>query len=153
MKQLKVDPIKDGTVIDHIPAGKAFKLIEILKLKEDDQIMVGTNLISKKFNKKDIIKIENREFTKEEISSIALIAPGTTFSIIKNYETIKKTKVSLPDTIKGLITCPNPNCITNYEDIITKFKLVSKEPIKIRCNYCEKVFKADKINKYINIGK
>ena len=152
MKQLKVDPIKEGVVIDHIPAGKSFKIVELLKLKEQDQIMIGTNLSSQKYGKKDIIKIENRNFTEEDISGIALIAPNATFAVVSNYETTKKIMVKLPEVIKGLITCPNPKCITNEEEIITKFLVEKDAPIKIRCGYCEKIFEADNINKYINIG-
>jgi aspartate carbamoyltransferase regulatory subunit len=152
MKELKVDAIKDGTVIDHIPAGKAFQIVEILKLKETDQVMIGTNLVSKKFGKKDIIKIENKEFSEAVLNSIALIAPSSTFSIIRNYETIKKTEVTIPSYLEGLIICQNEKCITNIEKVTTKFEIAKKEPIKVRCMYCEKVYTVDKINKFINIG-
>ena len=35
-KQLSVSAIKEGTVIDHIPAGSLFKVISILKLDKLD---------------------------------------------------------------------------------------------------------------------
>jgi aspartate carbamoyltransferase regulatory subunit len=151
MKQLKVDPIKDGTVIDHIPAGKAFTLFNILKLDDNDQVMIGTNLISQKLGKKDIIKIENRELSAGEVNSVALIAPGATFSIIRDSETISKTQLSLPNVIRGIIRCPNEKCITTIENVESKFEVESTKPIKVRCIYCEKIYKADDLGKFINV--
>lgn len=151
MKQLKVDPIKDGTVIDHIPAGKAFTLFNILKLDANDQVMIGTNLISQKLGKKDIIKIENRELSPGEVNSVALIAPGATFSIIRNSERISKTNLSLPKIIKGIIRCPNEKCITTIEDSVSKFEIISIEPIKVRCIYCEKIYYASELERFINL--
>ena len=46
-KQLKVSAIKDGTVLDHIPADQLFKVIDILGLSHsENQITFGTNLDS-----------------------------------------------------------------------------------------------------------
>jgi len=33
----------------------------------------------------------------------------------------------------------NPQCITNEENITTRFKVVSKKPVKLKCYYCEKI--------------
>jgi aspartate carbamoyltransferase regulatory subunit len=149
MRELKVDAIKDGTVIDHIPAGKVFQLIEILKITEADQIMIGTHLTSKKYGTKDIIKIENREFTPEELNLISLLAPTATFVTIRNFETISKDDVHLPSVIEKLLKCPNPTCITNNEPMTTLFQVQSADPISVRCNYCERVYTIDDINKFI----
>ncbi len=150
MKELKVDAIKDGTVIDHIPSGKVLKLIEILNITENDQLMIGTHLTSKKFGHKDIIKIENREFSKHEIDLISLIAPTATFVTIRNFETVDKSTVQLPEVIERLIKCPNPTCITNNETMTTLFQVQENSPIRVRCNYCERVYTIDDINKFIN---
>jgi aspartate carbamoyltransferase regulatory subunit len=150
MKELKVDAIKDGTVIDHIPAGKVLQLIEILKITEADQVMIGTHLASKKYGTKDIIKIENREFSTQELNLISLIAPTATFVTIRNFETIAKHHVELPKIIEKLLRCPNPTCITNNEIMSTRFFVQSTQPITVRCNYCERVYTIDDINKFIN---
>ncbi|MBN2461393.1 MAG: aspartate carbamoyltransferase regulatory subunit, partial [Candidatus Cloacimonetes bacterium] len=84
MKQIKVNAIKNGTVIDHITAGKVLKVIEILDLAGSDVVMIGMNLPSNKLNKKDILKIENRELSPDEVNSIALIAPKATLIIIQD---------------------------------------------------------------------
>lgn len=145
MKELKVDPIKSGTVIDHIPANKALSVLSILSPKETDMVTVGINFASKKYGKKDIVKIENRELTEDEVNSIALIAPTANLSIIRNFEIVKKTGVRIPDKIEGLAKCSNPNCVTNHEQITTRFDVVSKQPVKVRCEYCERVYDIDYI--------
>jgi len=75
-KKLQVSAIKDGTVIDHIPASNLFKVINILGLdKMDKQITFGTNLESKRLGLKAIIKLADIFFVDKEINKIALVAP------------------------------------------------------------------------------
>ena len=138
MKQMKVDAIKNGTVIDHIPAGKGMQVADIINISGKNEVLIGVNLQSRKVGRKDILKIENRELSQEEINSIALIAADATLTIIKDYEKVRKTKAEIPKAIQGLIKCPNPKCITNSEKIKTKFKVTGKNPLKVRCCYCEK---------------
>ncbi len=145
MKELKVDAIKNGTVIDHIPANKALSVLSILRPKDTDMVTVGINFASKKHVKKDIVKIENRELTQDEVNSIALIAPRAKLSIIRNFEIVKKTVVQIPDNIKGLAKCSNPSCVTNNEPVATDFDVVSKNPVKLRCGYCERIYDIDYI--------
>ncbi|MCF6367179.1 MAG: aspartate carbamoyltransferase regulatory subunit [Bacteroidales bacterium] len=140
-EKLKVDPIKNGTVIDHITAGKALQVAEILNIGSSKrEIMVGINLSSKKMGKKDIIKIENREISKEEANSIALISPTATLIIIDDYKVVKKFGIDIPKEIKQHIICPNSNCITNIEQVQTRFELAGKFPVEVRCAYCEKKY-------------
>jgi aspartate carbamoyltransferase regulatory subunit len=145
MRELKVDPIKSGTVIDHIPASKALSVLSIIRPKDTDMVTVGINFASKKYGKKDIVKIENRELTEDEVNSIALIAPSAKISIIREFEIVKKTVVQIPDKIVGLAKCSNPNCVTNHEAITTRFFVVSKQPVKLRCEYCERIYDIDYI--------
>ena len=145
MKQLKVDAIKKGTVIDHIPAGKGMQVADIINISGDNEVLIGVNLHSKKVGKKDIIKIENRELSQEEINSIALIAPEATLTIISDFDVIRKAKAEIPKSIEGLISCPNPKCITNSEKIKTKFNVTDKKPLQVRCYYCEKKYKIEEV--------
>ena len=70
-KQLVVSAIKDGTVIDHIPAKSLFKVIHILGLDHiTNQITFGTNLDSGKLGKKGIIKLSEVFFEKEDLNRI-----------------------------------------------------------------------------------
>lgn len=146
-KELKVNAIKDGTVIDHIPSNDLFKVIRILKLdKIDSPVTFGTNLDSKKFGKKAIIKVSDKFFMDSEINKIALIAPEANLNIIRNYEVVEKRPVELPASIKGICKCMNPKCITNSEPMTTKFDVVDSNPVALKCFYCGKVTDHDHID-------
>jgi len=139
-KQLSVSAIQNGTVIDHVPASNLFKVIQILGLdKIDNQITFGTNLESKKLGRKAIIKITGVFFEDEDINRIALVAPDAKLNIIKDYEVIEKKVVEVPDNIVGIAKCMNPKCITNFEHVITRFRVVSKKNVTLKCHYCEKI--------------
>ena len=137
---LLVRRIRNGTVIDHIPARNLFKVIQILGLDHiDSQITFGTNLDSKKLGKKAIIKIEGKYFEDADINRIALVAPDAKLNIIKEYEVVEKKVVEVPDHIVGIARCMNPKCITNFEPVVTRFKVVSKKNVSLKCHYCEKI--------------
>jgi aspartate carbamoyltransferase regulatory subunit len=137
--KLKVSAIKEGTVIDHIPAQNLFKVISILGLDEiENQITFGTNLESERMGSKAIIKVTDKFFEDDEINKIALIAPHAKLNIIRDYEVVEKKVVEIPKEITGIVKCFNPKCITNNETIITRFKVVDTSPIALRCRYCEK---------------
>ena len=138
-KELKVNAIENGTVIDHIPTQSIFQVISILKLQESsNQILFGTNLESKKYGKKGIIKVSGRFFDPEDVNKIALVAPTATLIEIKNFKVVEKKNVSIPDEVNTFVKCVNPNCITNHEDVITRFTVIDKSDVKLRCQYCEK---------------
>jgi aspartate carbamoyltransferase regulatory subunit len=144
--KLKVSAIKEGTVIDHIPAKNLFKVISILGLDIiDNQITFGTNLESSKLGAKAIIKVSDKFFHNDEINKIALIAPHAKLNIIRDYEVVEKKVVEIPDSISGIVKCFNPKCITNNEYVNTCFKIVAKDPISLKCRYCEKITTASQI--------
>lgn len=141
LRPYKVYAIKEGTVIDHIPAGSAFKVVKVLKiLSKEDLLTIGMNFDSKRIGKKDLIKIEKRFLTVDEINKISLIAPKATVSTIKNYEVAEKHRIMVPDEFAGVVKCVNPNCITNHEPAATIFYAVEKDPLKIKCHHCERIF-------------
>jgi aspartate carbamoyltransferase regulatory subunit len=139
-KELQVSAIKNGTVIDHIPSETVFQVIKILNLREaEHQILFGTNLDSVKMGKKGIIKVSNKFFQADEINKIALVAPNATLIIIKNFKVTEKKKVQVPDVVEKIVKCFNPNCITNIEDVTSKFTVIDKNELKLKCHYCEKI--------------
>lgn len=139
-KTLSVSAIKAGTVIDHIPANQLFDVISILKLDKLNTTMTfGTNLPSKKLGTKAIIKIEGKFFEVDEINRIALVAPQAKLNIIHDYTVTEKWVVEVPEEIIGIAKCVNPKCITNNEAVVTKFTVVDKEKVALKCRYCEKV--------------
>ncbi len=141
MKEFKVMPIKNGTVIDHITPGMALKVLKILGItgSKESIVSVAMNVPSKKCKRKDIVKIEDHELAPEELNKIALIAPSATFNIIRNFNVGKKHTVKFLDTIEGIVRCENPNCISNKSEPITsKCIVVSKMPISLKCYYCDR---------------
>ncbi|AMD17994.1 aspartate carbamoyltransferase [Methanobrevibacter sp. YE315] len=149
--ELKIKAIENGTVIDHITANKSLHILKILGLPDSETINVtiAMNVSSKELGRKDILKIENRELDHKELNQVALIAPKATINIIRNYETVKKDKIILPEKISSIIKCTNPKCITNYESepITPIFNVVNKYPPVVRCHYCEKLIKTEDIDK------
>ncbi len=145
-KQLSVSAIKEGTVIDHVPASVLFKVVSILNLANlDTMITIGNSLESKKLGKKGIIKLSNVFFEDKDINKIALVAPCAKLNIIREYEVVEKRVVEIPDEIIGIVKCVNPKCITNNEVVTTRFDVVSKSEVKLKCHYCEKITDRDNI--------
>ncbi|RKF13205.1 aspartate carbamoyltransferase regulatory subunit [Alginatibacterium sediminis] len=141
-RKLKVEAIENGTVIDHIPAGKGIRILKFFQLADDDQrLTVGINLPTHDGGKKDLIKVENIAFTSEQANQLALFAPKATINVIDQYEVVNKFNVALPESIKGVLDCPNSNCITHSESVASKFALRQNiNEVKLKCHYCEKSF-------------
>jgi len=143
--ELKVSALENGTVIDHIPAASLFHAIRILKLdKVSNQVYFGTNLSSEKYGTKGLIKVRDRFFKTEEINKIALVAPTATFIEIKDYDVVNKHQIDTPEIVENFVKCFNPKCITNHQQVPTKFKVITdKGELKLRCHYCEKTTTKD----------
>lgn len=139
-RELKISAIDEGTVIDHIPTDAAFKVVEILDLENHNGVVsIATNLQSRSIGKKCIVKVAGKSLTQNEVNKIAIVAPDATVNIIKNYSVKEKIKVKTPDVIENVVKCSNPVCITNNEQVATKFYVVKKDTLKIRCHYCERI--------------
>ncbi len=142
----KIFAIEHGVVIDHIPVRHALKVIDVLGVNRDGSVLtVGINLESSKLGHKDVVKIENKELSKEELNKIALIAPDATVSIIREGSVAEKINVSLPVLLENMLLCPNQNCITNHEAATTRFITVASHPIRIQCHFCERVVEQEDI--------
>jgi aspartate carbamoyltransferase regulatory subunit len=145
-KEVRVLPIKEGTVIDHITAGQALRVLRILGITETSHkvVSVAMNVPSRAMGKKDIVKVENRELVPREVHKIALITPQASINIIRNYKVIEKYLVSLPSEVVGVLRCANPNCISNTSEPATP-KFIVKES-GLRCYYCERTAAEDIMN-------
>jgi len=117
-----------------------FKVISLLRLdKIETPVTFATNLESKKMSSKAIIKISDLYFEDSDVNKIALVAPQVNLSIIKNYEVVEKKVVKVPGIIVGLVKCFNPKCITNHEEVTTRFTVLTQNGIALKCHYCEKI--------------
>ncbi|GAK37749.1 MAG: aspartate carbamoyltransferase regulatory subunit [Bacteroides graminisolvens] len=143
---LQVAALRNGTVIDHIPAEKLFTVVSLLGLEHmENNITIGFNLESKKLGTKGIIKIADKFFCDEEINRISVVAPHVKLNIIRDYEVIEKKEVYMPDDLKGIVKCANPKCITNNEPMATLFHVTDKENCVLKCHYCEKEQRKEEI--------
>ena len=145
-KELAVAALKNGTVIDHIPAQSLFKVVSLLGIENlKSSVTIGYNLDSKKLGKKGILKVADVFFPDETLSRLALVAPSVNINIIRDYKVVKKFKVALSDEIVGIVRCNNPKCITNNEPMKTRFHVVDKENVVLKCHYCERSIAKDEI--------
>lgn len=134
---MKIDSIKNGIVIDHIPAGLSTKLYDLLGLEKlETSVAIIKNASSKKMGKKDIIKIDSD--ISVDFNVIGYVAPNATVSIIKEEKVLKKQSIEMPKTLTNVLKCKNPRCITSCEQELDHvFKLTDKENKVYRCIYCE----------------
>jgi aspartate carbamoyltransferase regulatory subunit len=139
-EKIRIVKIHDGTVIDHIRAGKALEVLKILGItgQNGNIVTLAMNISSSRIDKKDIVKVEHRFLEDEEVARIALVAPEATINLIEDFKVIKKTRVELPETITDIFKCPNQRCVTNKErePIHSKYEVVSRKPIQLKCLYC-----------------
>ncbi len=147
-KFLSVSAIQNGTVIDHIPAGRLFHVIDLLKLHtiKENRMTFGTNFKSERFGRKGVIKISGKFFEDIDMDKIALIAPNAKVNIIRDYKVVEKRKVAVPNKITAIAKCMNPKCITNHEEVTTKFDVITDDKkVALKCLYCEKITDQDNL--------
>jgi aspartate carbamoyltransferase regulatory subunit len=134
---MNIDSIKNGVVIDHITAGRGMTLYRLLDLDGVDvPVAIITNAQSGKKGKKDIIKIDAD--IPVDLDVIGYVDPGATVNIIKDGAVSEKKKMKLPQTLKNVLKCKNPRCITMTEQELPQiFKLTDADHRTYRCIYCE----------------
>lgn len=139
IKEMQVAALENGTAIDHIPSEQLFKVASLLGIEHlNNRIAIGNNLQSKKMGSKGLIKISDKFFEEADINKISLIAPNVIMNIIRDYEVVEKKQVTLPEELIGIVKCNNPKCITNNEPMNTRFYVVDKDKVEIKCHYCER---------------
>ena len=141
----QVEAIANGTVIDHIPADATLAVARLLTTT-DDQVFIGMNLRSTRIGRKGLVKISGREMDVRAAASLALIAPSATICIIRNYEVISKNQIPVPEVFDDVAVCANPNCVTNHERWPTRFVVAERNPLRVRCHYCERSFSTDELS-------
>ncbi|MBE5809174.1 MAG: aspartate carbamoyltransferase regulatory subunit [Clostridiales bacterium] len=140
---MNIDSIQNGIVIDHITAGRAMRLYELLKLDElDASVAIIKNATSHRSEKKDIIKIDSDIPISFDV--LGYVDPGVTVNIIRNGELVEKRRIDMPEMLTNVIRCKNPRCITSTERAIDHvFKLTDRKNEVYRCIYCETAAKTN----------
>ncbi|WP_255195880.1 aspartate carbamoyltransferase regulatory subunit [Halorarius litoreus] len=142
-KELRVSKIENGTVIDHVPGGQALNVLAILGIDGSggEEVSIGMNVPSDALGRKDVVKVEGRELSQNEVDVLSLIAPRATINIIRDFEVVEKLRVERPERVKGVLSCPNANCIsTGDEPIESTFDVLDDG---VRCAYCDTIIRDD----------
>ena len=142
-RELRVSKIKSGTVIDHIAGGQALNVLTLLGIdgSEGEAVSVAMNVPSDRLGHKDVVKVESRELSQDELDVLALIAPDATINIIRDYEVVEKNRVDRPDRVVGVLECPNRACISRTDEpVASKFEVF---PDGVRCEYCGTIVRED----------
>ncbi len=147
--EVRLFPIENGTVLDHLPVGTAKKIVDILRLDHSSgAVTIAINTESKRLGRKDLIFIENRVLTPLEIEKIGLVAHGATWNAVENRDVVSKKIIALPARVEGIVQCLNVNCVSNRDRIPAKFRVLEK-PIRAHCLYCERVMSGSEIQSAI----
>jgi aspartate carbamoyltransferase regulatory subunit len=142
-QKLRVSKIERGTVIDHVRAGQALNVLAVLGIDgaSGETVSVGMNVPSDRLGTKDVVKVEGRELSQDELDVISLIAPEATINVVRDYDVVEKRRVERPDRVVGVLQCPNPSCITTTgEPVDSKFAVLSDG---VRCEYCETILREE----------
>lgn len=141
-QKMSVEAIKDGTVIDHIPAGQGLVILRQFKLLHyGSAVTVGFNLPSQTRGSKDIIKISGVQLDDHAANRLALFAPEATVNVIDDFAVVSKKSLRLPDTISEVFRCPNPHCASHSEPVASRFYVrCGHGQTKLQCHYCEKTY-------------
>lgn len=142
-RELHVSKIESGTVIDHITAGQALNVLALLGIdgSAGESVSVAMNVPSDRLGRKDVVKVENRELSQDELDVLSLIAPDATINIIRQYEVMEKNRVDRPDAVEGVLECPNHDCITNTDEpVVTRFDVLDDG---VRCTYCGTIIREE----------
>ena len=128
----RVTAIRNGTVVDHIPAGHALQVIQMLRIDmtRTTPVSLVMNVPSDKLGRKDVLKVEDRELSQEELDRLALIAPTASIAIIRNHAVAEKLKVELADDLINIASCSFSNCITKNarEPLPQRLRVISRDP-------------------------
>lgn len=110
---------------------------ELLGLdKVDSCVAIIQNAASTKYGKKDIVKID--EIIDLDYDLLGYVDSNITVNIVNDGKLSKKLHMELPETLKNVVKCKNPRCITSVEqEIVQTFKLINKEKKVYRCAYCD----------------
>ncbi len=141
-EKLSVEAIRSGTVIDHIPRGRGLRILGRLQLKNSEaRITVGLNLPSRNLSAKDLIKIDEWQFTETDAAELALFAPNATVNIVENYKVKRKFTIGMPSEFVNVFWCPNANCVTRHDSVGTRFKVNrTVDGVHLQCHFCERGF-------------
>ena len=93
MKEFKIVPIRNGTVLDHIEAGKAVEILKALGhpvAGSAKVVSLSMFLPSSRGRLKDVIKFEDLELSPADVKKVQGLSKTGTLSVIRNYDVAEK---------------------------------------------------------------
>ena len=94
-RMLNIDSLQNGIVIDHITAGTAMVIYDLLELgRLDCCVAIIKNARSEKYGRKDIIKIDGEPNVNVDI--LGFLDPNITVGIIREGILVEKRKPRCP---------------------------------------------------------
>jgi len=134
--------VKEGVVIDNIPQGRSLEIVKILNLKTKTRIHIDMNLNHEE-DVKDKMVIEEINIKDKKLNLLPLISQDILIKFIEEYKVIEEFKPELPKFIEDILICTNSKCITKNctsNSNLSKFRVINKSPLLLRCVYCESKF-------------
>lgn len=95
MMEFKIVPIRNGSVLDHIEAGKSIQILEALGMPVDGSskvVSLSMNLPSSRGGLKDVLKFEDIDLTDEDLDKLKAISSTGTYVLIRNFEVASKER-------------------------------------------------------------
>ena len=139
---LNIDEIQNGIVIDHIKAGTAIGLMDLLGIAGNRTASVALiqNARSSKTasGRKDIIKVEG-DASWLNLDVLAYLDPGISVTIIENGKAVRKEKPMPPKRLVNIVKCRNPRCISSIDFAVQQLfffaikKLTELSPTQMPC--------------------
>ena len=115
---LNIDEIQNGIVIDHIKAGTAIGLMDLLGIAGNRTASVALiqNARSNKTasGRKDIIKVEG-DASWLNLDVLAYLDPDISVTVIENGKPVRKESPKPPKRLVNIVRCRNPRCISSIE--------------------------------------
>lgn len=93
MMEFKIVPIRNGSVLDHIEAGKSIQVLEALGMPihgSSKVVSLSMNLPSGRGGLKDVLKFEDIDLTEEDLEKVKQISASGTYVLIRNFEVASK---------------------------------------------------------------
>lgn len=95
MKEFKIVPIRNGTVVDHVESGKALEILKALGYPiagSSKVVSLSMHLPSSRGKSKDVLKFEDVELSAADIAKIKKLTKTGTLSVIRNYDVADKQR-------------------------------------------------------------
>ena len=134
---MEVTSVRNGIIIDHVPAGTALTVLKYLKIDPArTKLALIMNTDSPTLGTKDIIKIEDS--LDVDLDVLGLVARTANVCVVRDGVIVEKRSPRLPEHIVDVIACRNPRCVTTVErGIPQRFHLTHSERQEYRCDYCD----------------